>query len=280
MVKFLPVAKINESNLYYIEYGSGEPFIVLHGGLGLDHTYFRPVLDPLGEIFKLIFIDYRGHGRSGRPPINTITYEQIVDDVNELRKFLGYDKVGVIGHSAGGFIALKYAIHHLRNISNLILIDTAPAFDYPDEITAIVKGKNPTPEILATLDAPAATTAEGFKQQLRILNPLYFYDLNPELKEEVEKVFATMIVNPEVAALDNVLILKYNVSSKLSKIEVPTLVLVGEDDFICPPSQAQRMHDSIPNSELIIFERCGHFPFYEVPDEFFRVVSEWFKKHN
>ncbi|KKK71437.1 hypothetical protein LCGC14_2913930, partial [marine sediment metagenome] len=48
----------------------------------------------------------------------------------------------------------------------------------------------------------------------------------------------------------------------------------------CPPSQAQRMHDGIPNSELIIFERCGHYPFYEVPDEFFRVVSEWFKKHN
>ncbi|KKK45007.1 hypothetical protein LCGC14_1798140 [marine sediment metagenome] len=276
----MPLAKINGTDLYYIEYGSGKPFLVMHGGLGLDHSYFRPILDPLGEIFKLIFFDYRGHGRSGRPPINSITYEQIVDDVNELRKFLGYDKVGVIGHSAGGFIALKYAIHHPKNISNLILINTAPAHDYPDEIMANIQQKNPTPEILATLDAPSAPTAEGFKQQLRILNPLYFYDLNSKLKEEVEKVLTTMIVNPEAAARGEDLIQKYNVTSKLSKIEVPTLVLGGKDDFVCPPSQAQRMHDGIPNSELIIFERCGHYPFYEVPDEFFRVVSEWFKKHN
>ncbi|KKK56881.1 hypothetical protein LCGC14_3060090, partial [marine sediment metagenome] len=253
----MPLTKINGTDLYYIEYGSGKPFLVMHGGLGLDHSYFRPILDPLGEIFKLIFFDYRGHGRSGRPPINSITYEQIVDDVNELRKFLGYDKVGVIGHSAGGFIALKYAIHHPKNISNLILINTAPAHDYPDEIMANIQQKNPTPEILATLDAPSAPTAEGFKQQLRILNPLYFYDLNSKLKEEVEKVLTTMIVNPEAAARGEDLIQKYNVTSKLSKIEVPTLVLGGKDDFVCPPSQAQRMHDGIPNSELIIFERCG-----------------------
>jgi proline iminopeptidase len=275
----MPIAKINETELYFIEHGSGDPFLVLQGGLGFDHTYFRPVLDPLGEIVKLIFVDFRGHGRSGRPAINTITYEQIADDVNELREFLGYDKVGVIGHSAGGFVALKYAIRHPKNISNLILIDTAPAFDYMDEMMAIVQRKNPTPEILATLDAPAAPTAEGFKQQLKILNPLYFFDFNPELKEEVEKKFAATIVNPEAAALNEVLMPKYNVRSKLSKIEVPTLILVGKEDFVCPPSQAQHMHDVIPNSKLTIFERCSHYPFLEVPDEFFRVMSEWFKKH-
>ncbi len=115
----MPNVNINDTELYYIEHGSGTPFLVMHGGLGVDHTYFRPALDPLGDIFKLIFYDHRGHGRSGRPPINTITYEQLADDANALRETLGYDKIGVIGDSAGGYIALHYAIRHQKNISYL-----------------------------------------------------------------------------------------------------------------------------------------------------------------
>lgn len=274
----MPNVKINDTELYYTEHGSGTPFLVMHGGLGVDHTYFRPALDPLGDAFKLIFYDHRGHGRSGRPPINTITYEQLAADANALRETLGYDKIGVIGNSVGGYIALHYAIRHQKNISYLILIDTAPAFDYLRELLDNVKSKNPTPEIIAILNAPAAPTIEEFRHRFKVLQPLYFYDFNHEVKEMTDEILEKMILNPEVAALNDALMPKYNVSSQLTKIEVPTLILVGDDDFICPPSQAKRMHNSIPNSELIIFERCGHYPFYEVPDEFFRVIHDWFKR--
>lgn len=274
----MPKVKINDTELYYIEHGSGTPFLVMHGGLGVDHTYLRPALDPLGDTFKLIFYDHRGHGRSGRPPTNTITYEQLADDANALRETLGYDKIGVIGNSAGGYIALHYAIRHQKNISYLILIDTAPAFDYMEELMAIVERKNPTPEIIATLNAPAAPTIEEFRHQFKVLQPLYFYDFNSEVKEISDEIIDKMILNPEAAALNEELMLKYNISSQLTEIEVPTLILVGDEDFICPPSQAKRMHNSIPNSELIIFKKCGHYPFFEARDEFFRVIHDWFKR--
>ncbi|MCK4688346.1 MAG: alpha/beta hydrolase [Candidatus Lokiarchaeota archaeon] len=274
----MPKVKINDTELYYIEHGSGTPFLVMHGGLGVDHTYLRPTLDPLGDNFKLIFYDHRGHGRSGRPPTNTITYEQLADDANALRETLGYDKIGVIGNSAGGYIALHYAIRHQKNISYLILIDTAPAFDYMEELMAIVERKNPTPEIIATLDAPAAPTIEEFRHQFKVLQPLYFYDFNSEVKEISDEIIDKMILNPEAAALNEELMPKYNISSQLTEIEVPTLILVGDEDFICPPSQAKRMHNSIPNSELIIFKKCGHYPFFEARDEFFRVIHDWFKR--
>ena len=274
----MPKVKINDTELYYIEHGSGTPFLVMHGGLGVDHTYLRPTLDPLGDNFKLIFYDHRGHGRSGRPPTNTITYEQLADDANALRETLGYDKIGVIGNSAGGYIALHYAIRHQKNISYLILIDTAPAFDYMEELMAIVERKNPTPEIIATLNAPAAPTIEEFRHQFKVLQPLYFYDFNSEVKEISDEIIDKMILNPEAAALNEELMPKYNISSQLTEIEVPTLILVGDEDFICPPSQAKRMHNSIPNSELIIFKKCGHYPFFEARDEFFRVIHDWFKR--
>jgi len=274
----MTIVKINDTELYYEEFGSGVPCLVMHGGLGLDYTYLRPTLDPLGDIFKLIFCDYRGHGRSGRPPINTITYEQLADDANALREGLGYEKIGVIGNSVGGFVALNYAIRHPKHISYLILIDTAPAFDYMDEMMTNVMKKNPTPEIIETLNAPFDPTVEGFRNQFKILNPLYFHDFNPEIKDMTNKIIDKMILTPEAADLNDTLILKYNVSSQLTKIEVPTLILGGKDDFICPPSQAQRMHDGIPNSELFIFEKCGHYPYWEAREEFFRVVRDWFKR--
>lgn len=274
----MPKTRINDTELYYDQLGSGTPFLLMHGGLGIDHTYFRPFLDPLSDIFQLIFYDHRGHGRSGRPPINTITFEQLADDATALRENLGYNKIGVIGNSAGGFVALNYAIRYPKNLSYLILLDTAPAFDYMEEMMANVEKKNPTPEIIEALNAPAATTEEGFREQFKIMQPLYFYEFNSEIEDMTNKIIDKMIFNHEAAAVGEELLLNYNVSSQLNEIEVPTLILVGEDDFICPPSQAQRMHDSIPNSKLYIFKRCGHYPFYEVPDEFFRIVRDWFKK--
>lgn len=274
----MPKAKINDTELYYDQLGSGTPFLLMHGGPGIDHTYFRPFLEPLSDIFQLIFYDHRGHGRSGRPPINTITFEKLADDATALRELLGFNKIGVIGNSAGGFVALNYAIRYPKNLSYLILLDTAPAFDYMEEMMATVMKKNPKPEVIEALNAPVASTAEGFREQFRIMQPLYFYEFNSENEVKINKITDKMIFNHEAAAVGEKLLLNYDVSSQLNEIEVPTLILVGEDDFICPPSQAQRMHDSIPNSELYVFKKCGHYPFYEVPDEFFRIVRDWFKK--
>ena len=273
----MPKIKINDTELYYEEYGSGVPFLLMHGGLGIDHSYFRPALDPLSDIFQLIFYDHRGHGRSGRPPINTITYEQLADDANDLRETLGHDKIGVIGNSAGGFVALNYAIRHTKNISHLILIDTAPAFDYMEEFMELLMNKKPSPEDISVFNAPVDPDPEGFREQFRILNPFYFYEFGPEQEKMSNKILDNMILTPEAAALNDILMPKYNVISQLAKIEVPTLILVGKGDLVCPPSQAQRMHDNIPNSELYIFEKCGHYPFYEVPDEVFKVVRNWFE---
>ncbi len=274
----MPIAKINNTEIYYDEYGSGFPFLVMHGGLGIDHSYFRPAIDPLGDIFKLIFYDHRGEGRSGRPPLNAITLEQLADDANSLREILGYKKVGVIGHSFGGSVALHYAIRHPKKISYLILINASPAFDYWEEVMENIMQKDLTPEMRETLNAPVDPTIEGFREQFKITAPLYFYNYNSEMEKKVTEVLNKMIFNPETATLNEILLPKYDVSSLLSKIKISTLILAGKNDNVTPPSQAQRIYNSIPNSELHIFEKSGHYPFYEETDEFFRIIREWFKR--
>ncbi|MHA1619129.1 MAG: alpha/beta fold hydrolase, partial [Promethearchaeota archaeon] len=236
--------------------------------MGVDHSYFRPSLDSLGDIFKLFFYDHRGHGLSGRPPIETITFEKLADDAEALRMKLGIEKIGIIGHSAGGYIALNYAIRHHNSISHLILIDTSPAFDYPEEIMKNIEQKNFDPKIIEVAMAPAAPTVDGFREQFRIIQPLYFFDYSSEIEKKVSHIIDKMIFIPEISKHQDALLEKYNVISHLKEIKVPTLILVGKDDFICPPSQAQLMHSKIPNSDLHVFEKCGHYPFWEASTEF------------
>ncbi len=274
----MTLMKVNETELYYERFGSGIPFLVMHGGLGLDHSYFRPSFDPLGDFLELILFDFRNHGRSGHPPIEALTLEQLADDADELRKGLGYKKVGVIGHSAGGYVALHYAIRHPEHISHLILYDTVPVFDHVNEMMEIIQKKNPTPEMLKVLDAPADKSPEGFRNQLTTLLPLYFYDFNDELQEKTNFSFKDTIYSPEVNIRQDTLIQTYDVTPYLKEIQVPTLILVGDDDFIFPRSQSQRMHEAIPNSNIHVFENCGHFASLEAPKEFIRVIRDWVHK--
>jgi len=64
----MPIARVNGTDLFYTEIGRGVPILVMHGGLGVDHTQFREWLDPLGDVFHLVYYDHRGNGCSGRSP--------------------------------------------------------------------------------------------------------------------------------------------------------------------------------------------------------------------
>jgi len=142
----------------------------------------------------------------------------------------------------------------------------------------IVQKRNPKTEILTALNAPTTLSEKEFKSQFKIIQPLYFSDFTNEIESLINNMIEKMIMVPELNVRSDELFETYDVSSQLKNIEIPTLILVGKDDFICPPSQAQRLNDGIPNSELYVFEKSGHYPFYEETDNFFKVIRDWFKK--
>jgi proline iminopeptidase len=181
------------TELFHLEVGNGLPCLVMHGGLGVDHSQFREALDPLGDLLRLVYYDHRGNGRSGRPPIATLTLEQLAADADALRTHLGFEKVAVLGHSYGGCLALQYALRYPRRVSHLILVGTTAAWDYPDEILAELRRRAPSAKVLsAFLDPPAGGEAFARGQRL-VTATLGFQAYDPA---RAERLFAATIWSP------------------------------------------------------------------------------------
>lgn len=267
----MPVAHLNGTELFYVEVGQGPPCLVMHGGLGFDHTMLHPWLDPLGEQMRLVYYDHRGNGRSGRPPSETLTFEQLCSDADALRDYLGFEQVGVMGHSYGGFIALEYALRYPERLSHLILFDTAPATDHGEEIMANLNRKGATQEQMEAFGS-SPESDDGLWRMWKLIEPLYFYNYDAEL---AGRLFGKTVMSAEASRAGDALLGGWDLTSRLGEISAPTLILVGQDDFICPPSRAKIMHEGIPDSELAVFENSGHMAYVEEPEAFLDTIRSW-----
>lgn len=171
----MPIADLNGTHLFYLEVGDGHPCLIMHGGLGSDHTHVQLWIDSLGDTLRLVYYDHRGNGRSGRPPLDTLIYEQFAADADALREYLGHDQIAVMGFSAGGAIALHYALNYPDRLTHLILVGTHAAWDYGEEIAANLAHRHATPEQLAPFSAPPPTTDAEFAQMVETIMPLFFH---------------------------------------------------------------------------------------------------------
>ncbi len=115
-------APVDGLKLYYELYGTGEPLVLLHGGVGATEM-FADILPLLASSRRVIAVDLQAHGRTAdidRP----ISYEAMADDIAALIKYLGFEKADVMGYSLGGGVALRTAIQHPDVVRKLVLVST------------------------------------------------------------------------------------------------------------------------------------------------------------
>ena len=270
----MPAVSVNGTELFYRSLGTGRPLLLMHGGLGMDHSYFHPWLDPLADVFELVSYDHRCNGRSGRPPIDTLTFPQLCADAAALASALGFAQTAVLGHSSGGFIALEYALRYPGRVSHLILVGTAAAFDYGAQIAENALRKGATRQMLEIFAGPPPADDAATKRAFETLMPLYFHTWDPELAGHA---LGGVRWDANAYASNERLFATYNALPHLAELRMPVLIVTGDDDFICPPSQAARMHAQLSDSTLEIMAECGHFPFVEQPEAFRALVRDWWK---
>ena len=270
-------ARVNGTRLYFQVRGQGIPMLMMHGGLGLDHTYFLPWFDPLCAQMEIIYYDHRGNGRSERPQSMVgISHDTWIADADALCSHLGFEQIILFGHSYGGALALEYALKYRDRLAGVVLCCTAPTFDFLDVIldNAQARGTAEQLEALEKLLSGAVHEDAEWQKMWMTYLPLYFKEYDPAVgsamdRQTVYSVAAQNHANAHCLPL-------FNALNQLRKIETPTLIISGREDWITPPVQAgERIHARLPNSESVVFEESGHFPFIEETGPFMQLISDW-----
>lgn len=279
--------------IYYVEFGQGQPLVVLHGGPGADHTYFLPWLLPLARTHRLVFIDERGSGQSERlQDVTKYTIENMADDVEAVRVALHLGKIDLLGHSCGGVLAEAYALKYQQNLRHLILNSTFASTREMNEVLAREKAAMPADKLARLNELEQAGLfgkgapwehgrypAEyetlawgwGYFPFLYGARPAADYDpatgnapTNWELYREMWGSHGEFVIDGNLKSVEWV--------DRLPTIHVPTLIVVGDHDE-CDPSLSKEMHEKIAGSKLAIIPNAGHMNFIDQPEMWQKAVG-------
>jgi proline iminopeptidase len=259
--------------------GDGPVCLLPTPGWGASSDIYFSTLQRLERTMTMVYLDTRGSGRSERPSSQEgYRLEHFISDLDELRAHLGEAKVWIMGHSLGGLLAQLFALDYPGSCQGLILLNSTAAIDGEAEADIDMrmnrrKDEPWFPEAEAASHNEDISTDTEFKEHLRQIFPFYFHDVSK--MRSVDEAFQAETFSIAAYAIMtlNQAELQKGALDRLADIQVPTVILVGDDDFICSPVQALRIHLRIPGSKLVVIEQAGHFPWIEQPDAFFRELG-------
>ena len=270
---------INGVRLWYRVAGKDEgvPVVFLHGGPGQGSQTFARFAGPhLERTNRMIYLDQRGSGRSEKHWAKQYSLDLMVDDLEQLRRHWGVERIALVGHSFGTVLGLEYAARHPERVSHLVLagavVDFPAALDVQCERLARVD-----PETYARA---VAELPEGSLRRCHIFAaPRSFIDgamyPDPAIMQLVDQTDASdgMHNTGEIfGALAKQGLMDYRFD-QAERLTMPVLVISGASDFQTVVEPLRPFVAALPNGRLLEYEGRGHFMFVEEPERFARDVS-------
>jgi proline iminopeptidase len=255
--------------------GEGLPVIVLHGGPGLDHTHLRPWLDPLGDEFRVLYVDERGQGRSEPVDAGTLNLEVFARDVDRLAEALQLERFALLGHSFGAIIVTWHAIN-LGTAEGYVISgggDSSEALEADVEASLEAMGEEGRPIADSWEWEKTVTTPEDCAELMRIQTPFHFAGEPPT------GFAADTVYVPDVLRhFANQGYGNFDYTPDLDRVTRPTLVLVGSKDRTTTPRAARVLQQGIPASELAVLEGAGHMCMIEAQDAYLAAVTSFLRR--
>ena len=266
---------VDGDELFIEDVGSGYPVVMLHDGT-LHSVIWQHQVDSLSSRWRVVVYDRRGYGRSTKPD----TSYSNVEDLKGVLDHLGITRAVLVGASAGGRVAMEFAVLYPERVAGLVLVG------------AVIGGFEMVPEFVSLrwrLVEPLLTpdhtrlrnplTAEAIDETIRRYrdDPYIISQRNASAKawfiEQLRRSFAN-VLNParHMKWLDP------PVSGRLAEIRAPTLIIVGADDHPELHAQAGALQWGIPDATRVIVASAGHLPQIERPDVTNALISKFLRE--
>ncbi len=229
------------------------PRIVLLHSLAMDHAFWIPVVEKLAGAAEVLAVDCRGHGLSDKPP-GPYTVELFADDLAAVMDDAGWPKALIAGCSMGGCVALAFAHAYPERVAALGLIDT----------TAYYGDDAPT-----AWEERAQKAAEGGMEKLiGFQKSRWFSDAFREAHPEVLEAAINVFLANDIPAYGETcrMLGACDLRAAMPKFNIPTRIIVGEEDYAAPVAMAEAMRDAIEGATLLVIDKARHLTPLEVPE--------------
>ncbi|KAF5423288.1 MAG: Pimeloyl-ACP methyl ester carboxylesterase [Candidatus Methanocomedens sp.] len=244
--------KVNDIELFYEVHGEGEPIIFSHGWM-CDCSVWNSQIEFFSKKYKVIAYDQRGHGKSDKPKAD-YSIETLSNDLYSLIQELNLEKVILVGHSMGGMTAITFALNHPDKVSKLVLVGTSAKMNFSGYIQIWIMMH--------------IFSYESFARGMIDL----LYDPSEQVKKEA---FDRAMNTPKFVTYDcaTEFMKNYDIRDRISKIKVPTLIVVGEKDKATPVKMSRYLNREIKDSKLKIIPDSKHMVIIDKANELNEIID-------
>ncbi len=258
----MPTLRTPDAQLFYEVAGSGPVLVLLHP-FPLNHSFWTPVAQQLSSRYRLVLPDLRAHGDS-EPGEGPVTMEKLAADLAALCHEEKVTRAIFAGVSIGGYLLFEFWRRYRERVAALVLANTRPTAD-----TAEARRDR-----LASADKVLREGTAGFIEEtlVKLFSPVTVSN-RPDIVDAARRMMQKMSPQ-DIAAVQQGMAGRPDSIATLNTIDVPTLILTGEDDSV-PRAEAELMRQMVPNSQLHVIARAGHYAALEQPLEFARLLRSF-----
>lgn len=253
----------DDAEIQYEVMGDGPPVVLLHA-FPASHQLCVPVADMLAARYRVVLPDLRGHGDS-TPGQGPATMEKHAADLERLCDAAGVGRAVFAGVSIGGYALFEFWRRHRERVAGLVFCNTKASVDSEPARADRLKSADEVQQHgpVGFLDAMAAKLVGATTRANR-----------PDLQAAARKMMSKMTVAGIVAVQQGMAARPDSVPT-LATIDVPTLVVAGEEDITTPLAELQAIHRGITGSRIVVIPKAGHYAVFERPEEVGRVIRQF-----
>lgn len=258
----------HSARIWVQQQGAG-PAVLLIGGLGDPAESWQEQIDALSTRYRVVAPDNRAAGRSPLPP-GGVSIPAMAEDAAAVLRSLEIEHAHVAGFSMGGAIAQELAINHPALVRSLVLSGTWTA-----------------PHVYwRRMLASWMAAAHNARSERELLGAFFLWVYSREWHEDgtVDRVIDETLASPLAQEADGFLAQAQacidweGAAERLRSVQVPALVIVGDQDIACPPRLSHVILEAMPGAELAVIQGGAHQPFQEKPDEYNAIVSGFWER--